>query len=544
MKFICNHDHYKLITNVLRGNLTFGNDVVNGTGHSGISQHPEDFSFAISRRTPNLTPDMIRTASALALTIFAFLTTSIHAQIDSSKLYRSVLRIEVATQTPDYQTPWNSGRFGGGIGTGFLIGKNQILTNAHVVSNHQRILVTVHGSPEKYPAKVDFIAHDCDLAILSLDDFSDFEKFPVFALGQIPVLESMVTVIGYPVGGERLSVTKGIVSRIDFQPYSHSRADSHLVVQIDAAINPGNSGGPVLQDGKVIGVAFQGLRQADNTGYIIPTPVVRRFLKDIEDGSYDKYAELGISTFPLHNPAMRKVLGLTENGEGVLITNVVPTSSVDGVLKTGDILLSLDGNPVDSDGKVLIDGEKVDLNEIVERKFSGDKVDIRFLRNGSWNDVVVSLKPLPPSRMYSVQYEKKPRYIAFAGLIFQPLDTNLFATSKFDDVTVRRLYTDYVSKGIFQEKKDIVILTQIEPDPVTSQIDDFTGLAVEKIDGLPVRDLKHAYELLYADNPPEFHVIELHGAQRPVIIPSAKVDEANSRIQANYGINKLFNLED
>jgi len=487
---------------------------------------------------------MIRSASSLALTIALFMTGAASAQTGSSDLYRSVLRIEVASQTPDYQTPWNSGRFSGGIGTGFLIGNNQILTNAHVVSNHQRILVTVHGSPEKYPAKVDFIAHDCDLAILSLDDFSDFEKFPVFSLGQIPVLESQVTVIGYPVGGERLSVTKGIVSRIDFQPYSHSRSDSHLVVQIDAAINPGNSGGPVLQDGKVIGVAFQGLRQADNTGYIIPTPVVRRFLKDIEDGSYDKYAELGISTFPLHNPAMRKVLSLPENGEGVLITNVVPTSSVDGTLNTGDILLSLDGNPVDSDGKVLIDGEKVDLNEIVERKYSGDKVAIRFLRNGSWNDVEVTLKPLPPSRMYAIQYEKKPRYIAFAGLIFQPLDTNLFATSKFKDITVRRLYTDYVSKGIFQEKKDIVVLTQIEPDPVTSQIDDFTGLAVEKIDGLPVRDLRHAHELLYAENPPEFHVIELYGAQRPVIIPSAKVDEANSRIQANYGINKLFNLED
>jgi len=487
---------------------------------------------------------MTRNMFRPALVIFAFLTASLSAQNGSSKLYRSVLRIEVATQTPDYETPWNSGRFGGGIGTGFLIGKNRILTNAHVVSNQQRILITVHGSPEKYPAKVEFIAHDCDLALLSLDDFSDFEDFPVFPLGEIPLLESQVTVIGYPVGGERLSVTKGIVSPIDFQPYAHSRADSHLVVQIDAAINPGNSGGPVLQDGKVVGVAFQGLLQADNTGYIIPMPVVKRFLKDVEDGSYDHYAELGISEFPLHNPAMRKALGLPDDGIGVLVTNVVPETSVDGVIKTGDVLLALDGNPVDSGGQVLVDGEKVNLNEIVERKFSGDKVAIRFLRDGSWNDVEVTLKPLPPSRMYAVQYEKNPRYVVFAGLVFQPLDTNLFATAKFTDVTVRRLYSDYVSKGIFQEKKDIVMLTRMEADPVTSRIGNFTGLAVEKINGLPVRDLQQLYDTLYAENPPEFHVIELYGANRPIIIPSAKVKEANQRVQSSYGISKLFNLED
>ncbi len=487
---------------------------------------------------------MIRQATALVLSLITLLPPALSAENGSSSLYRSVLRIEVATQNPDYETPWNSGRFSGGIGTGFLIGKNRILTNAHVVSNQQRILITVHGSPEKYPAKVEFIAHDCDLALLSLEDDSDFTNFPIFQIGEIPALESQVTVIGYPVGGERLSVTKGIVSRIDFQPYSHSRADSHLVVQIDAAINPGNSGGPVLQNGKVVGVAFQGLRQADNTGYIIPTPVVKRFLKDTEDGSYDEYAELGINEFPLHNPAMRKALGLANDGLGVLVTNTIPTSSVDGIMKNGDVLMALDGKPVDSAGQVLVDGEKVNLNEIIERKYSGDKVAIRFLRDGSWNDVDVTLKPLSPSRMYAVQYEKKPRYVVFAGLVFQPLDTNLFATAKFNDVTVRRLYSDYVSKGIFQNKKDIVMLTRITPDPVNSQMDIFTGLAVNKINGTAVRDLAHAYELLYGENPPEFHVIELHGAQRPVIIPSEKVEEANARIQSNYGITYSANLED
>jgi S1-C subfamily serine protease len=486
---------------------------------------------------------MIRFLSSMLLLVLAI--PALLAQTPSlpSDVYKSVVRIEVATQVPDYQTPWNSGRFSGGIGTGFLIGKNKILTNAHVVSNGRRVLVTVYGSPKKYPATVEFIAHDSDLAILSVDDFSDFESFPIFELGDVPVLESQVRVIGYPVGGDRLSVTRGVVSRIDFQPYSHSRADSHLVVQIDAAINPGNSGGPVVQDGKVVGVAFQGLRQADNTGYIIPTPVVRRFLKDIEDGKYDLYADLGVSEFPLHNPAMRKALGLPNDGKGVLINNVIPTSSSDGFLKPGDILLSLDGKSVDSAGMINIDGENVNLNEVVERKFAGDKVAARFLRDGAVNDVDIVLKPLHWSRMYAVEYEKKPRYLVFAGLVFQPLDTNLFATSKFENVTLRRLYTDYVPKGLFEKHRDIVVLTRVESDPVTSQLGDFTGFAVDKINGVEVRDLRHAHELLYPKEAPEYFVIELFGAPRPIVIPAAMVGEANKRMQAN-GIDSLENLED
>ncbi len=463
---------------------------------------------------------------------------------DPADRYRSVLRIEVATQVPDYSTPWNAGRFGGGIGTGFIIGPNRILTNAHVVSNARRLLVTAHGNPRKYPATVEFIAHDCDLALLSLEDFSDFEDFPVFEFGDIPSLESEVSAIGYPIGGDRISVTRGVVSRIDFQPYSHTRADSHLVIQIDAAINPGNSGGPVVQDGKVVGVAFQGLRQADNTGYIIPNPVVRRFLTDIEDGSYDHYVEIGISDFKLFNPAMRRALGLADDDTGVLVTNVVPTGSADGSLKAGDILMAIDGLPVDSAGMVELDGSKVIYQEVVERKFAGDKVEMRVIRDGTWLDIEVELKPLKWAGMYAIQYGKAPRYVVFAGLVFQPLDTNLFAAAKFSDVTVRRLYTDYVSKGLFQKHRDVVVLTRVLSDSINSQLSEFEGRAVDKINGEEVADLAHAHELLAGTPDGGFHVIELFGVTRPVVLPAAGIEAANERVSRNYGISRLANLED
>jgi hypothetical protein len=188
-----------------------------------------------------------------------------------------------------------------------------------------------------------------------------------------------VIAIGYPIGGDRISVTRGVVSRIDFRPYSHTSVDSHLAIQVDAAINPGNSGGPVMQEGKVVGVAFQGFsgRVAQNVGYMIPVPVIKRFLKDIEDGRYDHYVDLAASDFPIENPAQAKALGINGDGVGVMVADVEPAGSVGEILKIGDVILSIDDNPVINNGLVRFEGELMDMNEIVERKFAGDTIKLK-----------------------------------------------------------------------------------------------------------------------------------------------------------------------
>ena len=457
-------------------------------------------------------------------------------------IYRSVVRIEVATQVANYRIPWNSGGFGGGTGSGFLIGPNRFLTNAHVVSNARRILINERGSSVKHPAKVVHIAHDCDLAILEVEDPTPFKGLPYLDFGEVPQLESQVRVIGYPVGGDRISITRGVVSRIDFRPYSHSRVDSHLVVQIDAAINPGNSGGPVLQDGKVVGVAFQGLRQADNTGYMIPTPVIRRFLKDVEDGNYDHYVDLGATEFPLFNPAMRRALGLPDDGIGVMVASVTPEGPCDGILEAGDVLLSIDGKQIDNAGNIDVAGEKVVLHEIVERKFEGDSVNLEFQRGNEKMKATITLTSFPAARIFALRYGERPRYVFFCGLTFQPLDLNLYGTFQFSNARVRKTYQNYVKDTIFKERKDVVILTRVESDALTTHLSGFAGTMVDEINGVKVTSLKHAHELLYADQKAEFITIKCDGVPRPIVIPSAEAKAANQRIMQSNGIYLPFNL--
>ena len=279
--------------------------------------------------------------------------------------YKGVVKIEMDSLTPDYATPWNTGRYQGGIGTGFLIGENAFMTNAHVVSNAERIYISMYGDSRKIPARVKFIAHDADLALLEADDPKPFKGIRPFEFSKnLPHLEDEVRVIGYPIGGNRLSVTRGVVSRIDFTTYAHPRNTEHLTIQVDAAINPGNSGGPVLMGNKVIGVAFQGLNNANNTGYVIPTPVIRHFLEDIKDGVYDGYVDMGIQAAPILNPAMRKAFGLPDDEKGVLIGKVLKGSSADGVLRNGDLLMKVDGYDVDSSAMIELDGQKISMKEL------------------------------------------------------------------------------------------------------------------------------------------------------------------------------------
>src|SRR6478609_5173457 len=381
----------------------------------------------------------------------------------NGRIQKSLVRITSTEVEPDYRAPWNTGAIGRGVGAGFVIDGRRIMTNAHVVSNTRYLTVEREGDPNKYPARVLFVAHDCDLALITVDSPEFFKNMVPLGFGGIPELESTVSAYGYPIGGERMSVTTGIVSRIDFQLYTHSSIDSHLAIQISAQINPGNSGGPVMQNAKVVGVAFQGYSGdvAQGVAYMIPTPVIHRFLSDIKDGHYDRYVDLGITYSKLQNPAQRRFLGLEDDDRGVLVNTVIAASSSAKVLKSGDVLLAIDDHPISSDSLVELEGERVEMPEVVERKFRGDKVKLDILRNKEPMTVTIKLfKPWP----YSIQghsYDVRPRYVLYGGLLFQPLNLDMLEAYRTSDLRLRHFFEYFVLEQIYVDHPDVIVLSNI-----------------------------------------------------------------------------------
>lgn len=454
---------------------------------------------------------------------------------DISVLSKAVVMINVVVQYPDYVIPWNPGSVISHNGTGFLISGNRILTNAHVASNARFITVEKEGDSRKYEAKVKFVAHDCDLAMLEVADKSFFEGMVSLEIGEVPKLDSTVIALGYPIGGDRMSVTRGVVSRIDFRTYSHSSADSHLAIQIDAAINPGNSGGPVLQNNTVVGVAFQGLRgDAQSVGYMIPSPVVKRFLKDVDDGRYDRYVDLGLYFFPLLNNSHRRALGLENGDYGVMASHVITAGASSGIIEVGDVLLSIDGHPIFSNGYVELEGEWVNMAEIVERKFKGDSVNLKILRDRKEMSVDISPNTPWPYMMQARRYGVRPRYVLFGGLVFQPLTSDFLKSRKSKDVNLLYHFSSYFEKELYLERPEIIVISKILTDPINAYLDKNVNSIVDSINGRKIETLEDI-SAAFAD-PADYYVIRLLNRGCPIVFESKAVEAARERIMRVYRV--------
>ncbi len=459
-------------------------------------------------------------------------------------IQKSLVRITATSVEPDYKAPWNAGGLERGVGAGFVIDGNRILTNAHVVSNSRYLTVERDGDPNKYRARVLFVAHDCDLALITVDAPNFFKNMVPLKFGGIPALESAVSAYGYPIGGERMSVTTGIVSRVDFQLYTHSSIDQHLAIQISAQINPGNSGGPVMQSGKVVGVAFQGYSGdvAQGVAYMIPTPVINRFLKDIGNGRYDKYVDLGITYSKLQNSAQRRFLGLKDDDRGVLVNTVVSAGPSADILRPGDVLLAIDNHPIASDSNVELEGERADFQEVVERKFKGDSVKFDIWRDKQPMTVSIKLYTPWPYRIQGHSYDVRPRYVLYGGLLFQPLNLDLLEAYRPTDLRLRHFFEYFVLEQLYLAHPDVIVLTNILPDPINTYLAPYRGGIVDEINGKKIRTLDELASAL-AETPEQF-VIRMIGDGPPLVLDRNKVEAARERIKTRYNVLNEQNLEE
>lgn len=456
--------------------------------------------------------------------------------------FTSIAKVFTSRSSPHYLVPWQNKLPGEMNGSAFAIrdldGVKRLLTNAHVVADYTRVMVRRHGAADKYAARCVSIGHECDLALLDVPDPAFWEGVAPLAFGPVPELRDRVTAVGFPGGLDNISVTSGVVSRVDTVQYVHAAANL-LAVQIDASINPGNSGGPAFDaDGNVAGVAFQNVPDAQSVGYLVPEPIVRHFLQDFQThGAYVGFCKLGVRMQTLDNPSLRAHLGLAPGQSGVVINAVLPVCAAAGVLRRGDVLLAVDGEPLANDGTVeWRRGERIFFDYLITAKAVGERIGLRVLRAGrplELSVVAAVQEPLVPVH----QYGMLPEYLMYAGLVFSPLVQPMlhdWGSADWYNAAPRRLVERALHGTLDKEGQQVVVLCQVLQDEANAGYEGFTGLTVRRANGRDVDNLAHLAALVRtcAD---EYVRLELED-ERLVVLSTRTAAEATARILARHRI--------
>ena len=465
------------------------------------------------------------------LKFFLFLgvvTTSIYA----NGINKSIVKVYTVSKTPDYHEPWNS-TVHRSSGSGSIISGNRILTNAHVVANHTFLEVKKYGDTKRYQAKVLYVSHDADLALLGVDDKDFFKDTLPLTFGTLPKMQDKVTVYGYPMGGNTISISTGIVSRIEHNRYAHS-GQSFLSIQIDAAINPGNSGGPTISDGKIVGVVMQQIARAQNIGYMVPVDIVQHFLKDVEDGKYDGFPKLGIYMEKIENPTQKEYYKLDEDAGGILVVNILYTSPFKDILKKDDIITAIDGHKIESDGTVSFrENQYTHFKYYVDMHQYGDEVALDIIRDGKKMSLKVNLSAensKENSSLAEFEYDKMPTYFMLGGYVFTPLTQNLLVSSNQPNLPLRYGATKFPT----QKHQEIVVLLKVLASTISRGDYGVSSWKIDKVNDKEFKDFKEFYHLVM-DSKSKYIVLEDDDGSK-IIIDRKKALDIQDELLQRYSI--------
>ena len=444
---------------------------------------------------------------------------------------KALVKVYTSHQLFDYLSPWQYGQSANSTATGFIIDGERIITNAHAVLNSKFLQVRKEGDSKKYKAVVKFTSEEYDLALVEIEDKSFFKGTVPLKLGTLPEIQEKLTVYGYPLGGDKLSTTQGIVSRMEHNTYTLTNR-KFLIGQTDAAINSGNSGGPVVSKGKVVGVAFAGLNSADNIGYFIPVNILNNFLEDIKDGKYDGSPLLGVEWLELESPSHRRMLGIEDKTGGILIKKVFKNSPFEGVLQKNDVLMKLDNYPIEYDGTIEFrKNEKTDFSYVNQQKKYGDNLSYEIIRDKKTKTGQVKLdkKDIEYTVVTEVTIETPPSYMVYGGLLFEPLTSNYMAG------VIEKLGSVYDKEELYKDYKELVVLVRVLPFDVNLGYTDAVNQIIVKVNGEKYKDFKDFAQKV--KNVKSGFIVFENDNGDEIVLDVKEVEEQREALMQNYNIS-------
>ena len=480
---------------------------------------------------------------ALLLTSFFSLAQVTHA-VDEVRA--SVVKIHVTQRAPDFTRPWTKMTGRKSSGSGAIIKGKRILTNWHVVEYASQIFVQFDQSSDKYAAKVIGAAPGMDLALLEMEDEEDLgDRPPLSIVNELPTVRSTVNAYGYPMGGEDMSVTEGIISRIDFTQFGVDALG--VRIQIDAALNPGNSGGPAVIDGKIVGLVFSKINQADNIGYLIPAEEIHMFLEDLdEDGEYDGKPGIYDRFQSAENKSLRRRLKLPKDTTGYVVRKPFRDEQ-SYPLKKWDVVTHIGDHQIDDLGNLKIREDlRLDFRYLIPQLARDGHVELTIFREGKTQQISLPVLKKKPSLLPSLE-GNYPKHFIIGPMCFT------VATQDFVVALGRKglaYLTAVKSPLLYRQQEEpafdgeqlVVMSTRMFSHRMIKGYRNMPFGVVSHVNSQEVKNLTQFVGLI-RDSQDEFLVFEFFGEEETLVFDRAVLMESTESILEDEGIRYQFSKD-
>jgi hypothetical protein len=459
----------------------------------------------------------------------------------------SLLRVNSNNQAFDFFRPWMKKQPFSRRGLGVLIEGGRILVTAELVANSNFIEIEKPATAEKSSAVVERVDYDCNLAVLKPADPSFVESMAPMPIDGVLEVGSELEVLQLEPNGD-IARTAGKVTTIGVGGYPFENLG---LLVFKAAVplqqREGSFTLPAVRGGKLVGLLMR-YDARNQTAEIVSTPVIRHFLKEMGKPKYDGFARLGLSFSALRDPQLRRHAGVVEPG-GIYVTEVVPGGSAAlAGIKKGDVLLEIDGKPIDQDGNYE-DPEfgRILFSHITSTvKHPGESVLVRISRGGKVEELPVALQVPDRSRVVSEAHvtDRAPRYFVLGGLVFVELSRSYLQEWGADWAKAapqRLVYYDAFQNELPEDRGKIVVLSQVLPMPDTLGYEDLRNHVVAKANGRTIRSLE---DLAEAARQPEggFHKIELEEDPKFIFLDAQSVGANQEALKKHYALPALQRL--
>ena len=456
----------------------------------------------------------------------------------TNNLHQCIVEVLVTTQSFDSHIPWKKNRPETHSGYGVVIADGRLITTEDLVRNAVLVEIRRPGDATKIKATVVVADPRVNAALLAAPThgYTPAEwATPVKTGAKIQLAQ-------FDDAGQRQN-GEGRITGIEVAALPNA-PHSILTFQALTDLKLDRVGAPAFHQGKLVGLVMQ-YDEASQTSRVLPAAILKRFVDDGSNPPYRGIAVAGFTWVPLIEPAKRQYLGLPDDDRGVMALRTIPGSNISKILQSGDVILTWDGCPVDSQGYYEDPefGRLSLIHQIAGRRHPGDAITLTIWRNRKQEEVQFKLDAYDDSRaLVPLNVEgQQAEYLIEGGLLLRELSAD-YLLAVGDQWMIRsnpRLVNLYLTRAQTPAKAGnrIVILSAILPDPINVGYQMIRDEVISAVNGKPISNMNDVFAFRERDGLLTRFTTQTLGTD--LVLDKATLPEANRRISKLYRIPQL-----